>query len=127
MIRGLETILIGTEDAKKLAAFYKEKIGLKVGNEMINDETKEEFYIFSFGSGPSLCILDHSEVKGKSQEPQRVFFNLEVDEIEGEVKRLKDAGVKLVTEIYHVPDYGLIATFEDPDGNYFQLVQVRPS
>ena len=33
---------------------------------------------------------------------------------------------KLVADIYHVEDYGKIATFEDIDGNYFQLAQVRP-
>jgi len=40
---------------------------------------------------------------------------------------LKKAGVKVVAEIYHVEGYGWLATFEDLDGNYFQLVQVRAS
>ena len=53
------------------------------------------------------------------------MFNLEVDDIEKEVKRLKHARAKLVQDIYHIEDYGKIATFEDVDGNYFQLVQVR--
>ena len=26
---------------------------------------------------------------------------------------------------YHEEGYGYIATFADPDGNYFQLVQIR--
>jgi predicted enzyme related to lactoylglutathione lyase len=56
-----------------------------------------------------------------------MMFNLEVDDIEKEVKRLKKAKVKVIADTYHVPDYGLIATFQDPDGNYFQFVQVRAS
>lgn len=55
------------------------------------------------------------------------IFNLEVDDIEEEVKRLDGAGVKKVADIYHMQNYGYIATFEDIDGNYFQLVQVRAS
>ena len=53
------------------------------------------------------------------------MFNLEVDDIEKEVERLKKAMVKLIQDIYHIEDYGKIATFEDVDGNYFQLVQTR--
>jgi len=32
---------------------------------------------------------------------------------------------ELVADIYHIQDYGYIATFEDPDGNYFQLVKTK--
>jgi predicted enzyme related to lactoylglutathione lyase len=53
------------------------------------------------------------------------MINLEVDDIEGEVARLKKKKVKVIAGIYHIQDYGYIATFEDPDGNYFQFVQVR--
>ena len=57
--------------------------------------------------------------------PGRYILNFEVDNIEEEVKRVKNAKAKLVKDIYHVEDYGYIATFEDPDGNYFQLVKTR--
>jgi len=33
----------------------------------------------------------------------------------------------LVQDTYHIEGYGYISTFEDVDGNYFQLVQVRAS
>lgn len=126
MIRGLEAVLIGSASAKKLADFYKNVVGLKQGVVMENPETGEEAYDFKTGK-VGLYILDHSKIKGKSKDPSRMMFNLEVDDIEKEVKRLKKAKVKLITGIYHVPEYGLIATFADPDGNYFQFVQVRAS
>ena len=56
-----------------------------------------------------------------------MMINFEVDKIEPEVERVKKAGAKLIQEIYHVESYGYIATFEDIDGNYFQLVQVQAS
>lgn len=125
MIRALESILIGSENATKLAKFYREVVGLKQGQEMEMGENGEKGFDFSLPKGSGLYILDHSDVKGKNSQPQRIFFNLEVDDIEEEVKRLEKEGVKKVQDAYHVEGYGLIATFEDPDGNYFQFVQVR--
>lgn len=125
MIKALESILIGSEDATKLAKFYREIVGLKQGQEMEMGDNGEKGFDFSLPEGSALYILDHSDVKGKNKEPQRIFFNLEVDDIEEEVKRLDGKSVKKQQDIYHVEGYGLIATFEDPDGNYFQLVQTK--
>ena len=125
MIHGIESVLLFSEDAKKLAAFYREKVGLKVTFEGDMGEHKEEIFGFEMKKGSGFSIIDHSKVKGKNKGPERIIINFEVDKIEPEVKRLVAAGVKLVTDIYHVQEYGKIATFEDIDGNYFQLVQVH--
>ena len=127
MIRGIESVNLFSENAKKLADFYKEKVGLKCTTEAEMGEKGEELYGFEFEGGSGLYIIDHSEVKGENKEPQRIFFNLEVDDIEKEAKRLEDAGVKKIQDVYHVEGYGYIATFQDIDGNYFQIVQVRDS
>lgn len=126
MIRGLEAILLSSENAAELAKFYREKVGLKQGSEMEIGDKGEKGFDFEL-KGAGLYILDHSDVKGKNPQGPRVMFNLEVDDIEKEVARLEKVGVKKVQDIYHVEDYGLIATFEDIDGNYFQFVQVRAS
>jgi len=125
MFKGIESIILFSENAKNLADFYKEKLGLKLTMEAEVGEEGEELYGFEFEDGPSLTIMDHSKVKGKNGNPERIIFNLEVDNIENEVKNLDEAGVKKIQDTYHVEGYGYIATFEDTDGNYFQLVQVR--
>jgi len=125
MIRAMESVLLFSENAKKLAAFYKEKVGLKITFEMVMGDNDEEGYEFKMKQGSPLYILDHSKVKGKNQNPERFMFNLEVDDIEKEVKRIKKNGVKPVQDTYHVEGYGYIATFSDIDRNYFQLVKVR--
>ena len=125
MIRGLESINLFSENAKNLAKFYEEKIGLKSTIEAEMGEKGEELYGFEMKEGSALFIIDHSKVKGKNSQPERILFNLEVYDIEKESKRVSDAGVKKIQDIYHVEGYGYIATFEDADGNYFQLVQVR--
>ena len=125
MIRGLEAILIGSENATKLAKFYREVVGLKQTMSFELGEEGDSGYSFEMDGSASIVVMDHSRVKGKNKQPERVMFNLEVDDIEKEVKRLKKEKVKLIQDIYHVEDYGRIATFEDVDGNYFQLVQTR--
>lgn len=126
MIRGIESVLLFSENAAELAGFYKEKVGLKLTNEFLMEE-KDEVYEFKMPQGSPLFIGDHSKVKGKNKLPDRMLFNLEVDDIEKEAKRLKKNKVKLVQDVYHIENYGYIATFMDVDGNFFQLVQTRPA
>jgi len=125
MIRGIESILLFSENAKKLAKFYREVVGLKQTMEAEMGEGDENYFGFKIGKGPELGIMDHSKVKGKNKNPERIIFNLEVDNIKKEAKRLTTAKAKKVQDIYHVEGYGYIATFADVDGNYFQLVQVK--
>ncbi|MBI2034674.1 MAG: VOC family protein [Candidatus Levybacteria bacterium] len=124
MILGLEAVLLFSQNSQKLADFYKDKVGLKQTMEMEIGEGEKGFSFDMKGSA-NLYIMHHSKVNGKNNQPERIMFNLEVDDIEKEVKRLKDAGVKLIADIYHVEEYGMIATFEDVDGNYFQFVKTR--
>lgn len=127
MIKGIESVAFFSEDAKKLAEFYRDKVGLKPTVEADIGEKGESLFGFEFGEKSGFYIVDHSEVKGENPQPKRVMVNWEVDNIEEEVKRLDEAGVKKIQDTYHMQDYGMIATFEDIDGNYFQLVQVKPS
>lgn len=124
MVKGIESITLFSEDAKELAEFYKNKVGLKMTLEAEVGEG-ENLFGFEFDGGPGLYIMDHSKVHGKNQMPERIMFNLEVSNIEEDVKKLDEQGVKKIADIYHMQGYGYIATFEDLDGNYFQLVQVR--
>ncbi len=127
LIKGIESITLFSEDAKRVADFYKDKVGLKMTMEAEVGEEGENLFGFEFEGGPGLYIMDHSEVKGTSTQPERIIFNLEVDNIEENVKRLDEAGVKKIKDTYHMQNYGFIATFEDIDGNYFQLVQIKAS
>ena len=125
MIRGIESIILFSESAKRLAKFYREVVGLKQTMAAEMGENNENYFGFKIGKGPELGIMDHSKVKGKNKNPERMIFNLEVDDIKKEAKRLIRAKAKKVQDIYHVEGYGYIATFADVDGNYFQIVQVR--
>jgi len=125
MIRGIESIILFSESAKRLAKFYREVVGLKQTMAAEMGENNENYFGFKIGKGPELGVMDHSKVKGTNKNPERMIFNLEVDDIKKEAKRLIRAKAKKVQDIYHVEGYGYIATFADVDGNYFQIVQVR--
>lgn len=124
MIKSLDAVMLSSEDSTKLADFYKEKVGLKCTMEFEMGEKAEKGYFFE---DVKLYINQHSEVHGKAKEPERYILNLETEDIDTEVEKLDKSGVKKIKDTYHVEGYGLIATYEDPDGNYFQIVQVKAS
>ncbi len=127
MIKRIESISLFTENAKRLADFYINKVGLKMTMEGEMGEKDEKLYGFEFGKDTSLYIMTHSKVKGENKYPERYLINFEVDDIDKEIGKLKKAGVKVIADLYHLESYGYIATFEDADGNYFQLVQIKPN
>ncbi len=98
MIRSIEALNLFTQNAKKLAGFYKEKVGLKVKFQAEMGKKGEEVYELDVGKKSSLYIIDHSDINGKSREPKRIVFNLEVDDIKKEVTRIKKAKVKLIQD-----------------------------
>jgi len=111
----LSGLLIGTDDPEKLKAFYTKLFG---------KPTWEEGGYFGWQFGDAgVAFGAHSEVKGKNREPGRVIWSLESTDVKGEFARLKAAGATVVREPYSMgEDPGLIATFADPDNNYFQLM-----
>ena len=107
-------VMIGTEHPDSLADFYAGVFGRPA-------DTKEGgFYGWGF-DGAFLSIGEHSEVKGQSAQPQRIILNLETNEVQEEFDRIKAAGATVVKEPYELEGMR-IATFADPDGNYFQLM-----
>lgn len=125
MIRGIDGINLSTSKTgfAKMFRFYKDTVGLKVD---IEAEMGNGAELAGFKIGKdNLYLITHSKVKGKNAQPARYMINIEVDDIKKETARLKRAKAKQIQPVYHVEQYGYISTFADPDGNYFQLVQVR--
>ena len=114
-------ILIGSENPQALAAFY----GKLFGEPTYQDES---YSTWQLGSG-AVSIGPHSEVKGRNVSPGRLIWNIETTDVKGEAEKFKAAGAAVVAEPYSFEGYpdAWIATFEDPDGNYFQLMTPMPS
>jgi predicted enzyme related to lactoylglutathione lyase len=110
------SILIGSENPEALSAFYAKVLGEPAHKD-------ESYSTWTIGSG-SVSIGPHSEVKGRNQTPGRLIWNIETTDVKGAAERIKSAGATVVAEPYSFEGYpdAWIATFEDPDGNYFQLM-----
>ena len=109
------SILIGSEDPARMADYYTRLFGKPTFED-------SGYTVWLVGSG-AVTVGPHSEVHGKNPEPGRRIWNIESDDVQGDFERFKTAGATVVREPYgfeEMPD-SLIATFADPDGNYFQL------
>ena len=110
-------ILIGSEDPKRLADYYRKLFGEPGWD-------GDGYTGWMIGSG-SITVGPHSEVHGANGEPGRLIWNIETADVRGEFDRLKAAGAIVIVEPYTMdgaPDDSFIATLADPDGNYFQLM-----
>lgn len=110
------SLLVFSENPKKLVEFYKKVF------EKDPEWTGGDFSGWKVGAG-FFTIGPHSEVHGKSANPERIIINFETDEVEKEFERIEKLGAKVIAKPYHPMEEEkmMLATFADPDNNYFQL------
>ena len=108
-------ILIGSEDPERLVGYYTNLFGEPLFS-------GGGYTVWSIGSG-SITVGPHSEVHGKNQHPGRLIWNISTPNVAQEFERMKAAGATVIQEPYsYEGEDGSIATFADPDDNYFQLM-----
>jgi len=117
----LNSIIVSTKQPGPLAAFYEKVLGQPAA--MIDKE--HGFWGWQVGSS-FLSVLDHSEMIGRTKDPGRLMFNFETAQVKEEFERIKALGAVVIREPYELQG-GWIATFADPDGNYFQLMSPMSS
>ncbi|MEU8310657.1 VOC family protein [Actinomadura sp. NPDC048955] len=106
-------LVLGSDDPERLSAWYRTAFApsATAGTVVM--------------VGGSRLVFDRRDDLGQStREPGRILINFYVENIETVVAHLKALGV---TEwVRPVEDFGpgLIATVEDPVGNYVQLVEL---
>ena len=122
----LNTVMLGSEDPKALSDFYAKIFG--------PPQWEDGGYTgWQFGDA-YLMVGAHSEVKGRNEMPGRIILNLETPDVKKEFDRIKKLGATVVQAPYkpggvesvESEDFWL-ATFEDADGNYFQLASPMPA
>lgn len=109
-------ILVFSKDPEKLNDFYK-KVFQK------DPEMSEGgYYGYLVGKG-FITFGPHKKIKGPNKSPERMMINFETREVKEEFARIEALGAKVITKPYQMEGMkGWIATFSDPDGNYFQLM-----
>lgn len=110
----LNSIMLGSTKVKEMAEFY-EKVFAKAP-----DMVDGEWHGWQVGN----CFFSvgtHSEMEGMAKDAGRIMFNLETNDVKAEAERIKEIGAKVIADAYEMGGMW-IATFADPDGNYFQLM-----
>ena len=109
------SILIGSEDPQRLVEYYTALFGEPSWNQ-------GGYTGWLLGSG-SVTVGPHDQVQGKNAHPGRIIWNIESQDVQADFDRFKAAGAIIVREPYGFEEApgSLIATFADPDDNYFQL------
>jgi predicted enzyme related to lactoylglutathione lyase len=117
----LNGILIGSDDPQRLVDYYTRLFGEPGWN--------EGGYIgWQIGSG-GITVGPHDQVHGRNAQPGRIIWNIESTDVKGDFDRLRAAGATVIREPYDFESApGMwIATFADPDDNYFQLISPMES
>lgn len=111
------SILLFSEKPQELTEFYKKVFDVKPAFE------DGGYCGFQLGQG-MFVIGPHDKIHGENKTPERVLFNFETEDVKGEFERIKGLDAKVIKEPYDPSGEDSemsIATFADPDGNYFQL------
>ena len=110
----LNSMLLGSVDAERLKAWYRDGFQAKV----------DGYGNLDLG-GFGLVIEQRDDVAARNAEPGRHIVNFGVDDIEAAAAHLRTLDVEWLVE----PEDrgpGWFATLVDPDGNYVQIIQFKP-
>lgn len=114
----LNSVMLGSSEPKALAGFYESVLGKGP------DFMEANWYGFNAGSC-YLTIGFHDQVSGSSTSPERIILNFETKNVKQEFERIKELGAQVIKPPYQMSEDASdswIATFADPEGNYFQLM-----
>lgn len=118
-------ILIFSENPDELMKFYRDVLELKIEKKL--DIPNDYGYMFDVSGEMKLWIGKHSEVHGKSKEPDRIIHNLFTDNVQGWYEKVRDAGINIVLKPELTPfatkdDPVYVCTWDDPEGNRWQFM-----
>ncbi|MDT0346841.1 VOC family protein [Streptomyces litchfieldiae] len=111
-------LVLGSTDPERLYEWYRAAFAPDA------EKVSEPVLALQLG-GTWLIFERRDDVAPRAAEPGRVLFNFEVDDIRAAEARLNELGARWIRPVTEpVPGEPVVlATVEDPDGNYPQLVQ----
>lgn len=122
MFHKISTILLWSENYKKLADWYQDVFHLKINEEL--NHPQDTGVLFDFPDGnPWLWIGQHSEIHGTNKDSLRIMFNITVDSVNEAYTYLKSKNVTFIATPFKAPTMDKwFATLSDPDGNTIQII-----
>ena len=104
-----------TRDVKKAKDFYKKTLGWTYDDMPMGDEMYGAYTIIKMGDQMvgGMFKMDGSMFEGM---PETWFTYVAVDDLDKRLKKVKEAGGKVMREPWDVPNVGRIAIVADPGG-----------
>lgn len=121
-IKKMSLAWISLSDMAQSKKFFSETLGLKLVSEAPEYgwmELKASESSFRLGAG--ICTDTYGV--NPVQPGNNAVVTMTVDDLASSMDELKKKGVSFVGEVVEVPGHVKMVFFQDPDGNYFQLVQ----
>ncbi|MCW2767816.1 MAG: Glyoxalase/bleomycin resistance protein/dioxygenase [Nocardioides sp.] len=106
------SILLASSQPERLDEFYRAAFDV---------EADENGWFSLGGLGVNIDLRD--DVAERVAEPGRVVLNIDTEHAAEVVARLDDLGVRWLVRLEERPN-GIFSTFEDPDGNLVQVLQM---
>ena len=122
MFHKITTILLWSEDYKRLAKWYQDVFNVRIVEQL--DHPDDTGILMEFPDGqPWVWAGKHSAITGANKDPLRIMFNISVDSVSEAFTYLKGKGVTFIAEPFKAPTFDKwFATFSDPDGNTVQII-----
>jgi predicted enzyme related to lactoylglutathione lyase len=117
-IKAIGFVAIPVTDIKRARSFYKEVLGLKASDEMMQGRWIE----YDVGDD-TLAITNVSDTWTPSD--QGTGAALEVEDFDDAIKRLNDRYVRFAAEPFETPCCRM-AVIQDPDGNKLMIHKLKP-
>ncbi|HVY51742.1 MAG TPA: VOC family protein [Devosia sp.] len=128
MTASLAMVTVVVDDYDKGIGFYRDTLGLKLVEDTPLDEGKR-WVVLSGPRGGRLLLAEASTPRQRAaignQAGGRVGFFLETDDFVRDHADFIDRGVKF-REAPRYEAYGIVAVFEDPFGNAWDLIEPKP-
>ena len=118
---------VEVSDAERSAEFYCNLLGFTRGDRFDFPDRGRVIVFVSLGD-VRLEFLQGPDGEPHVAQPKMLGFKhicLQTDNVDGDVARLKTAGVKITTEPFDTQINSRIAFFEDPDGLTLELWQSK--
>jgi predicted enzyme related to lactoylglutathione lyase len=125
MFDNISTILIWSEDFRKLSDWYLDTFGLKVIEELNHPQDTGVLMEFPKG-GPRIWVGQHSEIHGANKDPLRIMFNITVPSVDKAYEYLISKHIPIIAKPFKAPTFDKwFVTFSDPDSNTIQIIGPR--
>ena len=110
--RNIVHIEIPAADSVKAGEFYQQLFGWKIETDTTMNYT---MWAPAEGVGGGFSPL------GEAVKPGDVLLHVDSDDIEADLKRIKELGGTILSEKTEIPGIGWFALFKDPTGNRLSL------